>query len=102
MDVVEKGVLEKLSTICGRVPSPSDHLALLGIDSMGMAELTFELERHFSIRMDDQILEIDTVSQLVDYVRQHHQRSSQSAKGSEAAKGSEDAPIDPDAASGEG
>jgi acyl carrier protein len=33
-----------------------------------MAELTFELEKRFAIRIDDDILDIDTVDELINYV----------------------------------
>jgi acyl carrier protein len=33
-----------------------------------MAELTFELEKRFAIRIDDDILDIDTVDELISYV----------------------------------
>jgi acyl carrier protein len=41
---------------------------MIGIDSVAMAELTFELEKRFSIKIDDDILDVDTVDELVQYV----------------------------------
>lgn len=69
VDSVELGVLEKLQGVCGRLPQPQDLIASLGIDSMGMAELTFDLERQFAIRMDDGVLDLETVAELIEYVR---------------------------------
>ena len=43
-------------------------LAMIGIDSVAMAELTFELEKRFSIKIDDDILDVDTVDDLIQYV----------------------------------
>jgi acyl carrier protein len=34
-----------------------------------MAELTFELEKQFRIQVDDEVLEVETVGELVNYVR---------------------------------
>ncbi len=34
-----------------------------------MAELTFDLEKQFSIQVDDGVLDIETVGELVDYVK---------------------------------
>ncbi len=46
-----------------------DSLALIGVDSVGMAELTFDIEKQFSIQVDDTVLDVETVAELVDYVR---------------------------------
>ena len=69
MDAIEQQVIENLKRICGGSPTPQDSLALLGIDSVGMAELTFDLEKQFSIQVDDGVLDIETVGELVDYVK---------------------------------
>ena len=47
-----------------------DSFALLGLDSVGMAELSFELEREFEVRLDEEIAACQTVGDLVEYVRQ--------------------------------
>ncbi|MCU0721103.1 MAG: acyl carrier protein [Pirellula sp.] len=49
-------------------PSPDDSLALIGVDSVAMAELTFELEKRFSIQIDDDVLDVDTIRELTHYV----------------------------------
>ena len=41
---------------------------MIGIDSVAMAELTFELEKRFAIKIDDDILDVDSVDELVQYV----------------------------------
>jgi len=41
---------------------------MIGIDSVAMAELTFELEKRFAIKVDDDILDVDSVDELVHYV----------------------------------
>lgn len=69
-DSVEEGVLSKIHAVCGKMPSLTDTLAMLDIDSMRMAELTFDLERHFGIRMDDTIVDLETVGEIIEYVRQ--------------------------------
>ena len=45
-----------------------DSLAMIGIDSVAMAELTFELEKRCGTKIDDAILDVETVGQLVDYL----------------------------------
>jgi acyl carrier protein len=41
---------------------------MLGVDSVAMAELTFELEKRFSIQIGEDILDVDTISDLTEYV----------------------------------
>jgi acyl carrier protein len=33
-----------------------------------MAEMTFELEKRFGIKIDDEILDVESVRQLVEYL----------------------------------
>ena len=61
-------IIDYLRTVCGGSPQGKDSLALIGIDSVAMAELTFELEKRFSIKIDDDILDVDSVDELVQYV----------------------------------
>jgi acyl carrier protein len=61
-------ILEYLKKVCGGSPIGSDSLAMIGIDSVAMAELTFELEKRFDIQIGDDVLDVDTVDELVNYV----------------------------------
>ena len=61
-------IVEYLRKVCGGSPKGDDSLAMIGIDSVAMAELTFELEKRFSIKIDDDILDVETVDELVQYV----------------------------------
>jgi acyl carrier protein len=61
-------IIEYLRKVCGGSPQGKDSLALIGIDSVAMAELTFELEKRFAIKIDDDILDVDSVDELVQYV----------------------------------
>jgi len=70
MDVIEQEIVDYLRNTCGGNPRTSDSLALIGIDSVGMAELTFELEKRFAIRVDDDVLDVETVADLASYVRE--------------------------------
>ncbi|MCU0959550.1 MAG: acyl carrier protein [Pirellulaceae bacterium] len=49
---------------------PAAHLsfAALEIDSLGMAELTCEIEKAFGIRVGDDIADVTNVAELVAYV----------------------------------
>ena len=64
----KKQIIAYLKSVCGGSPRGNDSLAMIGIDSVAMAELTFELEKRFSVKIDDDILDIETVDDLVSYV----------------------------------
>jgi len=61
-------IIDYLRKVCGGSPQGNDSLAMIGIDSVAMAELTFELEKRFAIEIDDDILDVDSVDELVHYV----------------------------------
>jgi acyl carrier protein len=61
-------ILSYLEKVCGNMPQMSDSLGLIGIDSVAMAELTFDFEKQFSFKVTDDILDIETVEELVRYV----------------------------------
>jgi acyl carrier protein len=65
---VQTQIVEYLRKVCGGSPQGNDSLAMIGIDSVAMAELTFELEKRFGIKIDDDILDVDSVDELVQYV----------------------------------
>ncbi len=70
METIESVLLAQLAEKFGGQPQLSDSLVLLGVDSVGMAELTFDIEKSFAIRVDDGILEVDTVQDLANYIRE--------------------------------
>ncbi|MFO1065806.1 MAG: acyl carrier protein [Pirellulales bacterium] len=69
MDNIEEVLLSKLAEKFGGSPQLNDSLALIGVDSVGMAELTFEIEKMFSIHVDDAVLDVETVQELAEYIR---------------------------------
>ena len=70
MDTIEQQIVQALQDELGRGVTPADSLDRLGIDSLRMAELASGLERRFGIRMDEELLDVDTVAALAVYVRQ--------------------------------
>ena len=70
MEAIEDSLIAKLAEKFGGQPQPDDSLQLIGVDSVGMAELTFEIEKQFGIEVDDSILDVDTVQDLANYIRQ--------------------------------
>ena len=74
VDTIESVLLEKLAALFGGQPKLDDSLRLLGVDSVGMAELTFDIEKQFGIQVDDSVLDVDTVEELAAYIRQRQQQ----------------------------
>lgn len=70
MDAIEEKLLANFEEKFGSRPELDDGLAFLGVDSVGMAELTIEIERDFQVKVDDQIVQVDTVKDLADYIRE--------------------------------
>ena len=64
MEAIQEKVVELVGEICGNRAKLDDSLALLGIDSVSMAELTIEMEKKFGIRINDDIMDVETISGL--------------------------------------
>lgn len=73
MPTIEENIRERLAEKFGTRPELSDSLVMIGVDSVGMAELTFEIEKVFQIKVDDALLDVETVQDLADYIRQKQQ-----------------------------
>ncbi len=69
MESIEDKLLKTFTEKFGSRPKLSDGLAYIGVDSVGMAELTFDLESQFGIRVEDDIVNSETVQDLADYIR---------------------------------
>lgn len=67
---IEDTILAKLEEKFGTRAELSDSLALIGVDSVGMAELTVDLEKEFEMTVDDDIVGCETVQELADYIRE--------------------------------
>jgi acyl carrier protein len=48
----------------------------IGIDSLAMAEVLFEIETRFQIRADESVLDLQNVGEVVQYVRDRLNHSS--------------------------
>jgi acyl carrier protein len=75
VETIESVLLEKLADKFGGQPKLGDSLLMVGVDSVGMAELTFDIEKAFAIRVDDAVLDVDTVQDLADYIRERQEKS---------------------------
>jgi acyl carrier protein len=65
---VQETVAQLIQRKTGREPQNGDSLATLEIDSLAMAELTVELEQTFGVRVEEDILDVQTLQELSEYV----------------------------------
>lgn len=68
VDALEESLINYLQNKFGIRPNLDDSLAMLGVDSVSMAELTFEIEKMYGITVDE-MMSVDTVGDLLDYIR---------------------------------
>ena len=61
-------LLELIHTKTGVLPQIDDTFDALKIDSLGMAELTAEIEKAFGIRIGEDIMRVENIQELVTYV----------------------------------
>lgn len=68
MDEVESVILAAIEAKVARRPSLSDDLAHVGIDSLAMAEIALEVEERLGVRLDEGILDQETIGDLIQHV----------------------------------
>ncbi len=76
MDEVESVVVAAIAAKIDRQPRLSDDLARVGIDSLSMAEIALEIEQRLGVRLDEGILDQQTVGDLVHHICQLRQQPS--------------------------
>lgn len=72
MDAIEDSLINYLQKKFGIRPSLDDSLAMLGVDSVSMAELTFDIEKMYGITVDE-MMSVDTVGDLLEYIRKRQE-----------------------------
>ena len=65
---VEAALLELMGRELGRSVRVDDRLSSLGVDSVAMAEFIGTLEKRLQFEADAEILDVDTVDELVHYI----------------------------------
>ncbi len=70
VDSLEDSLISHLHEKFGTRPARDDSLAMLGVDSVSMAELTYDIEKRYGITIDDSMMYVDTVENLIDYIRE--------------------------------
>ena len=67
-DEIEAFVIHLAQQHTGTTVLVQDTLTELGLDSLTMAELIGVLEQRFHVQMDADIMDVDTVQELVEYI----------------------------------
>ncbi len=65
---IESRLLELIHAKTGVLPQIDDTFDALKIDSLGMAELTAEIEKAFDIRIGEDIMGVANIRELIEYV----------------------------------
>ena len=68
MSEIQTRVFELIRCKTGIRPRFDDTFDTLKIDSLAMAELTVEIEKTFAIRVDEDIMDVVSIQDLVDYI----------------------------------
>lgn len=69
MATIESKLLGILKNKFGGDPQLSDGLVFIGVDSIGMAELTLDLESEFAVTVNEALADVETVQELANYIR---------------------------------
>ncbi len=72
---IQSRLLELIHAKTGVLPQIDDTFDALKIDSLGMAELTAEIEKAFGIRIGEDITQVANIRELVTYVEQKTSRT---------------------------
>ncbi len=74
-DSIETEIIAALRRELRRDVCITDSLGSLALDSLRMAQLATELEARFRIRVDEELLDVETVEELAEYVRSRTEQS---------------------------
>lgn len=77
MDRVETELIRLMGSRLRITPDLSSKLTELNLDSLKTADFLRELEYQFDVRFDQDVFELDTVGELVAYIRERLTEPSQ-------------------------
>lgn len=70
MDAIERKIAELISAKVAPDLGTADLLADAGLDSLAFAELLTEIEYEFQVKLDEAVLDCESISELAGMVRQ--------------------------------
>ena len=65
---VRSFVLNLVREKAGMEPQPAEPLGFSGIDSVTLAEVSYEIEQHYKVSMGEDAFELETLDELIEYV----------------------------------
>lgn len=71
---IERLILDILRQKTGLPVQRADSLGLIELDSLALAEVSLEIEKSVGLRLDEGVLEAQTVGDIVDYVTDRKRR----------------------------
>jgi len=71
---VRQFVLDLVREKAGMEPQPHQPLGFSGIDSVTLAEVSYEIEQRYKISIGEEAFELETLNELIDYVSQLNAR----------------------------
>lgn len=78
MEEVESVILAAIEAKVGRRPKTGDDLLRIGLDSLAMAEIALEIEQRLGVRLNEGVLDQETIGELIHHVRELRQKQSPS------------------------
>ena len=61
-------VLDLVRKKSGMEPQPNQPLGFSGIDSVTLAEISYEIEQQFKVSIGDEAFDVGTLNELIEYV----------------------------------
>jgi acyl carrier protein len=65
---VRQFVLELVREKAGMEPQPQQPLGFSGIDSVTLAEVSYEIEQRYKVTIGEEAFELETLNELIEYV----------------------------------
>ena len=65
---IETRLVEALGRRTGSAPGREADLLTLGIDSVEMAGLVYEIEDAFRVKVDEEVFDVQTIAELARYI----------------------------------
>lgn len=75
MDETTQRVLDIINDKVPETVQPDSDFSALGLDSLAMAEIVSQVEHDFGITADYEILEVNNIRELVDYINDQRNRA---------------------------
>lgn len=66
---IEQRLMALIQKRFGKIPELHESFSVLGIDSLAMAEFSLEVEREFDLRLDDSVLDVNSIGEFLEHLK---------------------------------